>query len=154
MQINGIAHVQLTVTNFKVCVDFYEKLLEYFEMKRLIKTDSVLYYIGGRTGIAISKCDEQFQNEHFEQRRIGLHHLCFRTRRREDVDELYRFLQSIDTTIVHPPEDGPWAPGYYSVLFEDPDGIRLEANYVPGKGHLEPTATIGPAGPLGGKAGL
>jgi hypothetical protein len=39
--------------------------------------------------------------------------------------------------IVHPPEEGAWAPGYYSVLFEDPDGIRLEMNYVPGKGLLE-----------------
>jgi hypothetical protein len=38
--------------------------------------------------------------------------------------------------IVHPPEDGEFAPGYYSVLFEDPDGIRLEINYVPGKGLL------------------
>jgi len=34
------------------------------------------------------------------------------------------------------PEGGPWAPGYYSVLFEDPDGIRLEANFVPGTGNL------------------
>jgi hypothetical protein len=23
------------------------------------------------------------------------------------------------------------------VLFEDPDGIRIEANFLPGKGHLE-----------------
>ena len=28
----------------------------------------------------------------------------------------------------------PASPGYYSVLFEDPDGIRIEANFVPGKG--------------------
>ena len=27
-----------------------------------------------------------------------------------------------------------------SVLFEDPDGIRIEACHVPGKGHLEPDA--------------
>jgi hypothetical protein len=32
-----------------------------------------------------------------------------------------------------PREDG-WAPGYYSLLFEDPDGIRLELTHVPGKG--------------------
>jgi hypothetical protein len=29
-------------------------------------------------------------------------------------------------------------PGYYAVLFEDPDGIRLEVNHVPGRGLLEP----------------
>ena len=34
---------------------------------------------------------------------------------------------------------GAWAPGYYSVLFEDPDGIRLEVNHVPGKGLLAST---------------
>ena len=45
-------------------------------------------------------------------------------------------LKTIGAKIVHPPEDGPWAAGYYSVLFEDPDGIRLEVNHVPGKGLL------------------
>jgi hypothetical protein len=52
---------------------------------------------------------------------------------------MYAFLQQINAKIVHPPEDGPWAPGYYSVLFENPDGIRLEVNYVPGKGNLDPS---------------
>jgi hypothetical protein len=33
-------------------------------------------------------------------------------------------------------QEGTWAPGYYYVLFEDPDGIRLEVNYVPGAGLL------------------
>jgi hypothetical protein len=45
-------------------------------------------------------------------------------------------LLGIDATIVHPPQEGPLAPGYYSVLFEDPDGIRLEVNCIPGKGLL------------------
>jgi hypothetical protein len=36
--------------------------------------------------------------------------------------------------IVRGPLEGTWAPGYYYVLFEDPDGIRLEINYVPGTG--------------------
>jgi hypothetical protein len=29
-----------------------------------------------------------------------------------------------------------WALGYYYVLFEDPDGIRLEVNFIPGVGLL------------------
>jgi catechol 2,3-dioxygenase-like lactoylglutathione lyase family enzyme len=65
-----------------------------------------------------------------------LHHICFRLRSREDVDSLHDILQEMGARIVHPPEEGPWAPGYYSILFEDPDGIRLEANFVPGKGNL------------------
>jgi len=47
-----------------------------------------------------------------------------------------RLLVEIGATIVHPPEEASFAPGYYSVLFEDPDGIRLEMNHVPGKGWL------------------
>jgi hypothetical protein len=48
-------------------------------------------------------------------------------------------LREMNATIVRGPEDGSWAPGYYSVLFEDPDGIRLEVNHVPGKGLLDPS---------------
>jgi hypothetical protein len=47
--------------------------------------------------------------------------------------------------IIHGPQEGTWAPGYYSVLFEDPDGIRLEANFVPGAGVLQPDVKFNPA---------
>jgi hypothetical protein len=36
-------------------------------------------------------------------------------------------------------------PGYYYVLFEDPDGIRLEVNFVPGAGLLADGAQFNPA---------
>jgi predicted lactoylglutathione lyase len=62
--------------------------------------------------------------------------LCFRARSREDVDNVHRFVVDTGAKVVRSPADGPWAPGYYAVLFEDPDGIRLEVNYVPGKGLL------------------
>ena len=73
---------------------------------------------------------------YLEKRGGGLHHICFRLRAREDVDTLHDFLLTLGAEIVHPPQEDGWAPGYYSVLFEDPDGIRLEANFVPGKGLL------------------
>src|SRR5262245_41124597 len=82
----------------------------------------------------------------FVQTRIGLHHLCFRAYAREDVDRLHAHLCEMGAKIVHPPEDGPGAPGYYSVLFEDPDGIRLEVNHVPGKGLLTDEARFNPVG--------
>ncbi len=96
----------------------------------------MLYCVGGRTAVGIMRGDDSYRAEKFQQRRVGLHHVCLRARERTDVDEIYGFLKTIGAKIVHPPEDGPWAPGYYSVLFEDPDGIRLEVNHVPGKGLL------------------
>jgi catechol 2,3-dioxygenase-like lactoylglutathione lyase family enzyme len=77
---------------------------------------------------------------------VGLHHICFRARSRADVDGVYAFLQERKAKMIHPPEEGPWAPGYYSVLFEDPAGVRLEINHVPGKGLLEEGAVFDPAG--------
>ena len=72
-----------------------------------------------------------------ERRGEGLHHVCFRARSREDVDALHALLLEMGAHVVHPPEEAGFAPGYYSVLFEDPEGIRLEMNFVPGRGHLD-----------------
>ena len=74
---------------------------------------------------------------------MGLHHHCFRARERGDVDEAYNFLVKIGAKIIHEPREDGFAPGYYSVLFEDPDGTRLEINHVPGKGLLAPGMQIG-----------
>jgi catechol 2,3-dioxygenase-like lactoylglutathione lyase family enzyme len=72
---------------------------------------------------------------------VGLHHLCFRAREREHIDEIFAFAEALGATIVHPPQEDGFAPGYYSLLFEDPDGIRIEVNHVPGRGHLSAKET-------------
>jgi len=136
MEINGIAHVMLTVTNFQACQPFYEKLLGFLGLRPVFNDDGFLYCVGGRTAFGIVRADDEHRGERFVQHRIGLHHVCFRARERADVDAIHDFVSGLGAKIVHPPEDGPWAPGYYSVLFEDPDGIRIEVNHVPGKGLL------------------
>ncbi len=136
MEINGIAHIQLTVSHFEPALAFYEKLLPFLGLTPVIRADGLFYCVGARTGVAISRAAEQHRDERFVQARVGLHHVCFRARERADVDAVHAFLVEIGARIVHPPEEASWAPGYYSVLFEDPDGIRLEVNHVPGKGLL------------------
>jgi catechol 2,3-dioxygenase-like lactoylglutathione lyase family enzyme len=136
IEINGVAHVMLTVGDFAACRPFYARLLAYLGLTPVIDADEMLYCVGGRTAVGIVPSEEKHRCERFVQRRVGLHHLCFRARERADVDAVHAFLVEVGATVVHPPEDGPWAPGYYSVLFEDPDGIRLEVNHVPGKGLL------------------
>lgn len=136
MDINGIAHTFLTSSDFARSRDFYSKLLPFLGMKPVLDVGGFYYCVGGRTALGIQACEPQHSGERFVQQRVGLHHLCFRAREREDVDRLHEYLLTLGATIVHPPEDGVWAPGYYSVLFEDPDGIRLEMNHVPGKGLL------------------
>jgi catechol 2,3-dioxygenase-like lactoylglutathione lyase family enzyme len=136
MEINGMAHVMLTSSNFPRAREFYGKLLPFLGLVPVIDAPDYYYCVGGRTALGIRPADPEYAGQPFVQSRVGLHHLCFRAREREAVDELHAFLRGIGATIVHAPEEASFAPGYYSVLFEDPDGIRLEMNFVPGKGLL------------------
>jgi len=128
--------VILTVSDFTAARAFYGVLLPALGLRPVVDSEVFFYCVGGRTAIGIAPADSDLPPERFVQRRVGLHHLCFRARERADVDAAHVLVRDLGATIVHPPEDGPWAPGYYSVLFEDPDGIRLEVNHVPGKGLL------------------
>ncbi|HEV8712101.1 MAG TPA: VOC family protein [Candidatus Binatia bacterium] len=145
MEPNGIAHIQLTVSDLERSITFYEPLLHFFGMKTIVKTPETFYCVGSRTGVAISRADPQYRDDRFQQRRIGLHHFCFRARSREDVDKIFQFVEGLGARIVQGPQEDHFAPGYYSILFEDPDGIRIEVNHAPGKGLLDPQAKL----PLG-----
>ncbi|MBI1362027.1 MAG: VOC family protein [Alphaproteobacteria bacterium] len=134
MEINGIAHIQITAGRYEIAREFYRRLLPFLGLKQVMDDASGYYCVGGRTGVLISPPADEHQGERFNQRRVGLHHVCFRARSREDVDEAYRFLKDLDAAIVRAPQEDGWAPGYYSILFEDPDGVRLEINFVPGRG--------------------
>jgi len=136
MEINGIAHVFVSVSDFARSREFYQKLLPYLGLAPVMDGEGFYYCVGGRTAFGLRPAGPGHRGERFVQDRVGLHHLCFRARAREDVDRLYVKLVEWGAHIVHAPEEGGWAPGYYSVLFEDPDGIRLELNFVPGRGLL------------------
>ena len=148
VEINGIAHLQLSVNDPERCVPFWEGLCHFLGMKTLIRGDGIVYCIGSRTGLMVRGVPAGSARERFDQDRAGLHHFCFRARSREDVDAIHGYLvEQDDARIVHPPELGSeFAPGYYSVLFEDPDGIRVEVSYVPGSGHFGEQGRLGPVG--------
>jgi catechol 2,3-dioxygenase-like lactoylglutathione lyase family enzyme len=146
VEINGMAHVILAVSEWDTCRKFYEALLPFLGLKQAFSGDDMIYYVGARTAVGVGRCDDKYAKDRFVQNSVGLHHMSFRARSREDVDKVYTFLKEQQATIVHPPEEGACAPGYYSVLFEDPVGTRLEVNYVPGKGIFAEGAGFNPAG--------
>jgi catechol 2,3-dioxygenase-like lactoylglutathione lyase family enzyme len=136
VEINGVAHTFVTAGDFEASRTFYARLLPAMGMKPVLDGDGFYYCVGGRTAFGLRASSPEHEGERFVQERVGLHHICFRARERKDVDECHELAIRLGAKIVHPPEEGSYAPGYYSVLFEDPDGIRLEMNFVPGKGLL------------------
>jgi len=144
IEVNGMAHVILTVSQFEAAREFYCELLPFLGLKKVFDGDEFVYHVGGRTAVGIQRSADEFEGERFQQHRVGLHHLCLRARTREDVDLLAEKLRDMGAVIDRGPLEGSWAPGYYYIVFEDPDGIRLEVNYIPGKGLL---ATDDPMSP-------
>jgi catechol 2,3-dioxygenase-like lactoylglutathione lyase family enzyme len=138
MEINGVAHTFITAGDFEKSRAFYSKLLPFLGLREVLNVAGTYYCVGGRTGFGVRAPSPSHVGQRFVQNRVGLHHVCFRVREHDEVDEAHAFLVSIGAAIVHPPQDDDFAPGYYSVLFEDPDGIRLEINHVPGQGLLAP----------------
>src|SRR6185312_11898631 len=103
IEINGMAHVILTVSRFEVAREFYRKLLPEFGMKPVFDGDKLFCCVGARTAIGIEPCDPALAGERFVQRRVGLHHLCLRARSRDDVDRCAAFLKEMNATICSRP---------------------------------------------------
>ncbi len=147
---NGIAHIQLTVRDVAASRPFYYRLLhETFGMAVQYDVPGQIFYcIGARTGVLIRPAAPEHKDTAFDQWRVGLHHFCFRMRSREDVEALHASMRDFGAKIIRAPEQGSWAPDYYSTLFEDPDGIRIEGVFIPGSGNLDrikdaPLAPVG-----------
>jgi len=144
IQVNGMAHVVLTVSSFERALDFYGRFLPFLGLQQVFPGDNFANWVGGRTAPGIQRCDDAYRGESFVQLRVGLHHLCFRARSREDIERAAQFLRELGATIVRGPQAGDWAPGYYYVLFEDPDRIRVEICHVLGAGVLAQDAEFNP----------
>ena len=137
IEINGTAHIILTVSQFDLAKKFYCELLPFMGLTKVYEGNKFIYHVGGRTAVGIQRCSPEYEGERFVQNRVGLHHACLRARSREDVDAVALKLKEMGAFIDRGPmELENSAPGYYYIVFEDPDGIRLEVNYVPGKGLL------------------
>jgi catechol 2,3-dioxygenase-like lactoylglutathione lyase family enzyme len=100
MEVNGIAHIFLTASNYERSRDFYRKLLPFLGLKPVIDTETTYYCVGGRTAVGISAPSAEHEGAAFEQKRVGLHHLCFRARERADIDELHGFLTTLGAKII------------------------------------------------------
>jgi len=145
IDVNGMAHVILTVSHYDEAKAFYSRLMPALGLECVFDGSNMCYFVGGRTALGIQPCTPEHAGKRFDQGRVGLHHICFRARSAEDVDRVQALLEDMDAHIVSRAKEGPWAPGYYYVLCEDPDGIRVEVNFVPGHGVLAKDATFNPA---------
>lgn len=60
VNINGMAHIQLSVTEMARSAPFYRRLLNFLSLTTIVDSDDYLYCVGGRTGVAISAVAPDF----------------------------------------------------------------------------------------------
>ena len=85
-EMNGMAHVILTVSQWEKARAFYSELCPFLGMTKVYDGNNFLYHVGARTALGIQRPAPEHEGERFVQNRVGLHHLCFRARSNEDVD--------------------------------------------------------------------
>ncbi len=123
-------HVCLVVSDFEASVDFYDKVMRHLGMKPYVAMPLLFHgWYADEYMFVIARYAQP--DDHFSQFRIGLHHLSFRATSRAEVDAFAAMLNGIGAKMIRQPELGPFWPGYYSVLCEDPDGIRIEEMNLP-----------------------
>ena len=132
-----IHHIQITVRDMSVAVQFYDRLMPLLGFDPAAKTSAVIEshefhvveYTHPRLAFAITSPRSALAGDAVHRRRPGsLHHLAFRAESRAEIDRLHPELERIGATIVTPPREYPeyTPPGYYALFFKDPEGIKYE----------------------------
>lgn len=127
-------HVQLNVGDAARSVPFYRALFEYLEYRVVTDAGDVLGVSNGTCDIWIIGTPQERAAAGFHRRNVGLNHLAFGVRRREDVDAFVReFMtpRALPALYDSPREYPEYRAGSYAVFFEDPDRVQREVAHVP-----------------------
>ena len=104
MNINGIAHIALNVSDLNKSKLFYDKILTNMGLSLIHSSNKSFYYVGGKTGILIQQANaDRIKKLKFSQDNLGLHHFCFRMRSKEDIEQFYFLLKKIKANIIRGP---------------------------------------------------
>jgi len=131
-----IDHLQITVKDFAEAETFYDKLMPIlgFDLgkKNKGRVDAsdfdVIEYVHPNIVIGINSPRESLKNEEVHRRRPGsVHHLAFRAKSQQEVDEVAEKISAIGANVVDGPRIFPQhGENYYAFFFKDPGGIKLE----------------------------
>jgi glyoxylase I family protein len=125
-----IAHVTLTVSDLDRSISWYEQLFD----DEIFVDDSpgpfrrAVLLVGGHTLVGLHQFPESAHGDSFNERRIGLDHLAFTCRNRDELEAWEVRLEELGIA-----NGGIVDASYGSGLsFRDPDNIALEFFAPPG----------------------
>ena len=125
-EILGIDHIYLAVSDFSRAEKFYDRVMEALCFKKSttpIAGEAHCHYYNREFQISIRPAHSSAR---FNSYAPGLHHLCLRVSDLAAVDAVAGRLRALGVAVDGPRACPEYAPDYYAVFFQDPDGIRLE----------------------------
>ncbi|MDR7076963.1 catechol 2,3-dioxygenase-like lactoylglutathione lyase family enzyme [Neobacillus niacini] len=120
-------HVEIYVSNLTKSIEFWEWLLTELGYEEYQKWDSGISWKHQETYLVFVQAEERFLDIPYHRSRVGLNHLAFHAKSKEQVDEFTKRLKGKGVKILYS-DKHPYAGGtdYYAVFFEDPDRIKVE----------------------------
>lgn len=127
VEVIGLDHVYLAVTDLPRAGAFYDAVLGALEFERTdapIGGDPHLHYWNRALQLSIRPArTARVQHDPYAP---GLHHLCLQLRDSKAVDAACATLRALGVAASPPRLYPEYNPDYYATFFEDPDGIRFE----------------------------
>ncbi|MEA5547665.1 VOC family protein, partial [Limnoraphis robusta CCNP1324] len=132
--LRGIDHIYLSVSDFERSEAFYDRLMEALGLHKgdkAIAGERHAHYLAPTFQLTIRPAGRPAGRPAtsavvHDPYAPGLHHLCFQTNSRDDVDACYVILGELGIPASAPRLYPEYNAEYYATFFEDPDGIRLE----------------------------
>ena len=125
VEVVGVDHVYLTVSDMVRSLAFYDTVLGLLDFRALdapIGGDPHRHYFNRVMQISIRPARGGTHDPYAP----GLHHLCLQVADKAAVDRIARLLRDAGIEISDPALYPQYADDYYAIFFDDPDGIRHE----------------------------
>ena len=120
-------HLEIYVSDLNKTTEFWGWLLSEFEYELYQKWDSGISWKYGETYLVFVQTEERFLDIPYHRSGVGLNHLAFHAKSKEQVDQITTQLKEKGINILYQ-DRHPYAGGgsHYAVYFEDPDRIKVE----------------------------
>jgi len=126
----GIDHIYISVSCMNRSIEFYDQFMKILGFRKshfALNNDDHVHYYNKYFGYVIRPA---LNREKFNPLNPGLHHFCFRVNEEKEVVEIASKLKQINIEVSEPKMYPEYAPDYFAIFVNDPDGIELEiTNY-------------------------
>jgi glyoxylase I family protein len=122
LQIRGVHHIVLTVSDPNKSAEFYEKILG---LKASRENPQVRWISCGNFLLCFQRPSKQaIPNDRFDENRLGLDHVGFAVESHQQLNDLIAVLGELGVTTAGIEFDPDGQSDY--VCFRDPDNIQVE----------------------------